>query len=104
MEDKNKEPEIILVEKYKDIPDDQFVPLELGIDDAFLGRYEINKLGHIKNIKLGKITKDVRSTSNRYPLISFRNFKIKKCYSIHRLVALTFLQNPENKPEVDHID
>ena len=102
-ENTNKEPEIILVEKYKDIPEDQFVPLDC-IDDVFLGRYEINKLGHIKNIKLGKITKDVRSTSNRYPLISFRNFKIKKDYLIHRLVALTFLQNPENKPEVDHID
>lgn len=28
----------------------------------------------------------------------------KKCYTIHRLMALTFLDNPENKPYVDHID
>ena len=104
-ENTNKEPEIILVEKYKDIPDDQFVPLESGIDNAFLGKYEINKLGHIKNIKLGKITKDVKNTVGRnYPIISFRNQYIKKNYFIHRLVALTFLQNPENKPDVDHIN
>lgn len=98
----NKEPEIILVEKYKDIPDDQFVPLELGIDDAFLGKYAINKLGHIKNIKSGKIIREVRA--ERYPRISFTNNKIRKKFCIHRLVALTFLQNPENKSDVDHID
>lgn len=33
-ENTNKEPEIILVEKYKDIPEDQFVPLGSGIYDA----------------------------------------------------------------------
>ena len=75
-ESTNKEPEIILVEKYKDIPEDQFVPLKLRIDDAFLEGYEINKLGHIKNIKSGKIIKEVRA--ERYPRISFTNNKIRK--------------------------
>lgn len=28
----------------------------------------------------------------------------KRKYSIHRLVALTYVPNPDNKPQVDHID
>lgn len=28
----------------------------------------------------------------------------RKVYTLHRLLALTFIPNPENKPEVDHID
>ena len=27
-----------------------------------------------------------------------------KCYYIHRLVALAYIPNPDNKPEVDHIN
>jgi len=30
--------------------------------------------------------------------------KKRKTLSVHRLVGLTFIPNPENKPEIDHID
>ena len=29
---------------------------------------------------------------------------IKKTYLLHRLIALTYISNPENKPFIDHID
>lgn len=46
-----------------------------------------------------------RNTENGYKRISFKGQDgILKTFSIHRLVAETFIPNPENKPEVNHID
>ena len=39
-----------------------------------------------------------------YLQIGLRNKDGRKTYRIHRLLAIAFIPNPENKPEVDHID
>lgn len=41
-----------MIEAYKNIPDTEFVPLIEGIDPVFLGKYEINKRGEIRHIKM----------------------------------------------------
>ena len=66
-------------------------------------KYEITKNGKIRNKKSSKLLKVYNK--NYYPSISIRdnNGKIKTC-KIHRLVALTFLNNPENKLTVNHKD
>lgn len=41
---------------------------------------------------------------NGYCIINFNHYDKRKGYAIHRLVAETFIPNPENKPTVNHID
>lgn len=41
---------------------------------------------------------------NQYSYVKLSHNKKTTGYQIHRLVAMAFLPNPENKPEVDHID
>lgn len=42
--------------------------------------------------------------SKGYHQISLSINKKQKSYRVHRLVALTFLENPDNKPQVNHKD
>ena len=64
--------------------------------------YAVSNLGNIKNKKTGRILK----ASNREGYKGYRLRKNGVAYNTtgHRLVALAFLENPANKPEVDHID
>lgn len=46
-----------------------------------------------------------RWTYGNIDVNGYHRVKIKrKTYKVHRLVAETFIDNPENKPTVDHID
>jgi hypothetical protein len=68
------------------------------------GMYEINKKGEIwSNYKKGRIMKQ---KIDKYGYCSIQLYKDKKGHShtVHRLVALTFIPNPNNLPEVNHKD
>lgn len=65
--------------------------------------YEISTFGNLRN----KITNKHLNPTNRsgYLGVTIQNDdKNRKSMKIHRLVALTFLPNPENKYTVNHID
>lgn len=64
--------------------------------------YKISNLGRLKNSK-GEIMKPWND-SHGYLDVKF--YKDKKSYhrKIHRLVAEAFIENPENKKQVNHID
>jgi hypothetical protein len=64
--------------------------------------YLISNLGHVKN-NLGRIKRS-RIDPNGYKILTLSQDNKKKTFKLHRLLAITFLENPENKPWVDHID
>ena len=78
---------------------------ENNIVDGFtkvksLENYCINEYGLILNIRTrGEIIPSVGKKG--YLQVCLTN---KNTYSVHRLVALTFIENKENKPEVNHKD
>jgi len=65
--------------------------------------YEVSNLGNVRNIKTGKILKP-RIDRDGYYQVCLCKDKKKKTPKIHRLVAESFIENPENKPCVDHIN
>lgn len=71
--------------------------------EGFNGVYEVSNLGQVRNIKRQKIMK-MSPRPNGYLRISLYNGKGYNYYSIHRLVAITFLPNPDNLPQVNHKD
>lgn len=64
--------------------------------------YTINTFGEIFNTKTNKYLKG--SIKNGYKTVKLTINGIKKDYLVHRLVALTFLENPNNLKEVNHKD
>lgn len=68
-----------------------------------LSGYYINSEGIIKN-KHGKILKTIDINNCGYNRICIRNNKQFKRFYIHRLIAQTFIANPFNKSQVNHIN
>ena len=63
--------------------------------------YQVSTLGRVKNAR--KVMKTYTNNSG-YECIDFTINKIKTKHLVHRLVCITFLDNPDNLPEVNHKD
>lgn len=83
---------------------------------GYEGLYQVSNLGRVKSLS--------RYVNGRKPLVKplkerilkfwnnrgylcvrlCPNPKVRKCIGIHRLVAFAFIPNPNDYPEIDHID
>jgi hypothetical protein len=72
---------------------------EIKIEEKNTEGYFISSLGRFKNRK-GVIMKDYKPHHSGYVYLRVNIDK----YALHRLVALTFIPNLQNKPFVNHID
>lgn len=81
---------------------------------GYEGIYQVSNYGNVKSLarkichgKLCFISKEKSiklCLRGGYKTMCLRKNNFKKMIGVHRLVAMAFIPNPENKPFVDHID
>lgn len=79
-----------MIEEWKDI-------------EGYEGLYQVSNLGRVYTFKRNKLMTPVKSRKG-YLMVKLRVNNCAKSLAVHRLVAQAFIQNPENKPQVNHID
>ena len=65
--------------------------------------YEISNMGNVRNTNTNMILKPCKNRDGYLHVCLYKD-GIRKNFRIHRLIAYAFIPNPENLPEIDHID
>lgn len=72
---------------------------------GYEGLYEVSNLGQVKSIQFDKERLLKPTVTNKgYYLVALYKDKIKTFKTVHRLVIRTFIGEPKNNQECDHID
>ena len=110
----------LYIEDLSDLPGEEWKDINTG-DDIPIAHYQISNKGRIKRFAfIEEYTRCNKTVKRCHPTsiilhsnssevyytftIRFKNSKKSQIKSIHRLVAEAFIPNPENKPQVNHID
>lgn len=71
--------------------------------EGYEGLYQVSSFGRVKSFYTNRILKGYQIASGYLGLRLYKN-NIGSMNTIHRIVAEAFIPNPENKPQVNHID
>ena len=75
--------------------------------EGYNGVYQVSNLGRVKSFNKSKNGKILKLQEDVKGYLVVRLYKSPTDWwqaKVHRLVALTFIPNPENKPQVNHIN
>ena len=67
------------------------------------GNYQVSNIGRVKNVETHRILKPNILPNDYYRICLYKE-KARSMFYIHRLVAQEFIENPDNKDFVDHIN
>ena len=70
--------------------------------NGFEGYYQLDNLGNVKSLRTGKLLSVC--SKRAYLSVVLYIDGVRHYKAPHRLVAEHFVPNPENKPEVNHLD
>lgn len=65
--------------------------------------YEISSDGRVRRVRENKVRK-ISIGKRGYPVLSLRKDKKTYIRTLHRILAEAFIPNPDNLPEINHID
>ena len=70
---------------------------------GYEGFYKVSNLGNIYSVKRNKVLKPTLIDNGYLQVDLYKDTKHKK-FGVHRLVAIAFIPNPDNLPQVNHKD
>lgn len=72
---------------------------------GFENKYEVSNFGNIKSIKTNKLLGLKRINKGKGSKFGYIRVSLcSKNYYLHKVIATAFIDNPENKKYVDHLD
>ena len=69
--------------------------------------YQVSNMGRVKSMNYNHTGEEQilkLRIRGKYPFVDLYKDKVRHQIFVHRLVGTAFVPNPENKPQIDHLD